>query len=47
MVNPAPCPSEELSYAQMWQYLDINGISECNINVDVNSAHGTTGMWKL
>jgi hypothetical protein len=43
--TPAPCPSSELSYAQLWQYVGNNTV--CGTAVDIDSSQSTKGMWRL
>lgn len=46
MVVPAPCPSSELSYAQLWQY--VLSVTVCGqTGVDIDSAENTEGLWSL
>lgn len=44
VVVPAPCPSTELSYAQLWQY--VLSITVCgSTGVDIDSAENTDYLW--
>lgn len=43
VIKPAPCPSSELSYAQLWQY--AGNTTTCNVSTDTDSAQSTLGLW--
>jgi len=43
--TPAPYPSNDLSYAQVWQYVKPRTV--CSKSVDIDSAKNVYGMWKV
>ncbi|CAA7601966.1 Glycoside hydrolase superfamily [Acididesulfobacillus acetoxydans] len=43
--TPAPCPSKDLSYAQVWQYAKHTLV--CKKTVDIDTAKNTDGMWRI
>jgi peptidoglycan hydrolase-like protein with peptidoglycan-binding domain len=46
IVVPAPCPSMELSFATLWQY--VLSVTICgSTGADIDSAETTAGMWSL